>query len=57
LCCGVQWNREFEALFKIELTGTSLDTELVVENKGASPVDFQAAIHSYFDVSDISKVQ
>lgn len=51
-----QWDHAFEALFTITLTAASLDTRLVVSNQGASPLEFQAAIHSYLHTSCISNV-
>lgn len=50
------WDKPFECTFTTTLTATSLDTELIVENKGTAPFEFQAALHSYFDLSDITKV-
>lgn len=50
------WDKDFECLFTTTLTGESLDTELVVKNTGKQAFDFQAALHSYFDLSDIEKV-
>jgi len=50
------WDKDFECTFTTSLTGDSLDTELVVENKGKEAFDFQAALHSYFDLSDIADV-
>mmetsp|Transcript_16808 Transcript_16808/g.34235 ORF Transcript_16808/g.34235 Transcript_16808/m.34235 type:complete len:310 (+) Transcript_16808:33-962(+) len=50
------WDVEFEATLKVSLTASSLDTELVVANKGSDEFAFQAALHSYFDLSDIKDV-
>jgi glucose-6-phosphate 1-epimerase len=50
------WDENFEATLTTKLTGESLETEMRVTNKGRTAFDFQAALHSYFDVSDISKV-
>jgi galactose mutarotase-like enzyme len=46
---------DFKCTFTVTVTGTSLDTSLVVANTGKEDFDFQAALHSYYDVSDISK--
>jgi len=50
------WDKDFEAVFTTTLTGESLDTDLVVSNNGKEAFGFQAALHSYFDLSDISDV-
>ena len=50
------WDKKFEVLFTTTLTGESLDTSMTVTNKGGDAFDFQAALHSYFDLSDISDV-
>ena len=44
-----------ECLFSVSLTGESCDTKMVVKNTGKDDWDFQAALHSYFDISSISK--
>ena len=49
------WAQEFEVLFTTRLTAESLDTSMTVTNKGGNSFDFQAALHSYFDLSDISQ--
>ena len=49
------WDQEFEVLFTTTLTAESLDTSMTVTNKGGNSFDFQAALHSYFDLSDISQ--
>jgi len=50
------WDKEFECTFTTSLTADSLDTELEVANTGKEAFEFQAALHSYFDLSDISDV-
>jgi glucose-6-phosphate 1-epimerase len=48
------WDKPFKCLFTVTLKEDCLDTELVVENTGsAEAFDFQAALHSYFDISSI----
>jgi glucose-6-phosphate 1-epimerase len=48
------WDKPFEAEFKVTLNANSLDTKMTVKNTGDSDAfDFQAALHSYFDVSDL----
>lgn len=51
------WDKAFKATFTVSLSGSSLDTELVVDNDGSAEAwSFQAALHSYFDLSDIANV-
>jgi glucose-6-phosphate 1-epimerase len=49
------WDKPFRCLFKVTVTGTSLDTEYIVENTGGADFEFQNALHSYFDISSIKK--
>ena len=50
------WDKEFECLFTVTVTDSSLDTKMVVKNLGSESFDFQAALHSYFDISKISDI-
>jgi len=49
------WDKDFECLFTVSLTGESCDTKMTVKNTGKDDWDFQAALHSYFDISSIKK--
>jgi len=49
------WDKDFECLFEVSLTGESCDTKMIVKNNGKESFDFQAALHSYFDISSIKK--
>lgn len=49
------WGHHFEFKYSIHL-GSKLHLEMTVKNTGASPFDFQTALHSYFYVSDIRHV-
>jgi len=51
------WDEPFVADFTVSLTAASLDTTMNVQNTGSGgPFDFQAALHSYFDVSSLENV-
>ena len=47
---------QFRLLYEIELTATSLRTKLVVTNKGNDTFDFQALLHTYYKLPDISAI-
>ena len=54
------WDKPFNVDFEVSLTASSLDTKMTVTNTagaGGEAFDFQAALHSYFDVSDIDAVE
>lgn len=49
------WDEPFVVDFEVALSAASLDTKMTVTNTGSgASFDFQAALHSYFDVSDIN---
>merc|ERR1712216_500551 len=43
--------------FTVSLTAASLDTKMEVRNTGDKAWDFQAALHSYFDVSSLKNIE
>lgn len=47
------WPHEFRAQFDLELNHDSLSMSLNVENVGSKPMDFTAALHTYFSVEAI----
>eukprot|EP00622_Pseudochattonella_farcimen_P004628 FR740041.1.p1 GENE.FR740041.1~~FR740041.1.p1 ORF type:complete len:212 (+),score=34.82 FR740041.1:63-698(+) len=47
------WDKAFSCEFTASLTADSCDTTLTVENTGHHGWDFQAALHSYLDISSI----
>ncbi|CAN0177018.1 unnamed protein product [Ascophyllum nodosum] len=51
------WPHPFECMYKIQLDGPTLATELEVTNTGGDAFDFQTALHSYFRCSDINKAR
>uniref|UniRef100_A0A7S0TAA9 glucose-6-phosphate 1-epimerase n=1 Tax=Chrysocystis fragilis TaxID=1411660 RepID=A0A7S0TAA9_9STRA len=52
------WDKPFACQFKVALGPSSLDTTLTVVNTGrGESFDFQAALHSYLDVSSIGAVK
>lgn len=54
------WDQEFLCTFTITLEADQLVTKVLVENKGKdddSSFDFQAALHSYFKVSSLEKLE
>jgi glucose-6-phosphate 1-epimerase len=50
------WDQAFQCTFTVSLQADQLDTKLVVENTGAEPWSFQAALHSYFAVSALENL-
>lgn len=55
------WDKPFEAEFEVTLNekADTLDTKMTVTNvgSGSESFDFQAALHSYFDISSITKLK
>jgi glucose-6-phosphate 1-epimerase len=51
------WDKEFLCTFSVNLEADQLSTKMLVENKGAEAFDFQAALHSYFTVSSLDKLE
>ena len=50
------WDHEFKCEYTVTLTGSALDTSFKVSNTGGAPFTFDAALHSYYDISSISKI-
>jgi len=51
------WDYPFLCTFEVSVTADSLDTKLLVKNIGEDAAfDFQAALHSYFDISSIGSI-
>ncbi len=50
------WPHAFVLEMTVRLAGATLEMELAVENRGESRLSFQAALHSYWQVSDIGRV-
>lgn len=51
------WDKNFACQFEVSLTDSSLETTLTVTNfDEADAFDFQAALHSYFDISSIGSI-
>ncbi|GKY99077.1 hypothetical protein MPSEU_000863400 [Mayamaea pseudoterrestris] len=51
------WDKEFVCTFTVDLEDDQLKTKMHVENKGSDSFDFQAALHSYFTVSSLDKLE
>jgi len=51
------WDNDFCVDFTVSLTAASLDTKMEVRNTGDKAWDFQAALHSYFDVSSLENIE
>jgi glucose-6-phosphate 1-epimerase len=51
------WDKQFKCTFTVTLQEDQLDTKMWVENKGDDSFDFQAALHSYFAVSSLDKLE
>ena len=50
------WANEFDAFYSITV-GNSLTLGLSVKNTGSNPFEYQDALHTYFCVSDVRKMQ
>ncbi len=50
------WPHKFEATYEVELGSETLTTCLRVKNTGDQPFEFTCALHTYFRVSDVSKI-
>jgi len=51
------WDKDFLCTFTVDLKADQLCTKMLVENKGGDSFDFQAALHSYFTVSFLDKLE
>ena len=51
------WDKEFLCTFSVKLEAGELKTEMLVNNVGEDSFDFQAALHSYFTVSSLDKLE
>ena len=52
------WDKEFLCSFSVMVEADQLKTKMVVNNVGADEsFDFQAALHSYFTVSSLDKLE
>lgn len=51
------WDKKFKCTFTVTLQENQLDTKMLVENQGEESFDFQAALHSYFTVSSLDKLE
>jgi glucose-6-phosphate 1-epimerase len=52
------WDKEFVCTFTVELGADQLKTNMLVKNIGENEsFDFQAALHSYFTVSSLDKLE
>jgi glucose-6-phosphate 1-epimerase len=51
------WDKDFLCSFTVSLEQDHLATKLEVHNKGAESFEFQAALHSYFTVSELSNLE
>ncbi|KAH8549578.1 galactose mutarotase-like domain-containing protein [Umbelopsis sp. PMI_123] len=50
------WSHSFRLNYTVALTAKSLRTTLVVKNEDEDTFEFKSLLHTYFQVSDISKV-
>jgi len=51
------WDKPFRCTFTVSLGEDSLSTKMLVKNEGEEAFDFQAALHSYFTVSSLDKLE
>lgn len=52
------WDKEFACTFSVSLEDDQLKTNMLVNNVGSEEsFDFQAALHSYFTVSSLDKLE
>ena len=68
LCPAVAWVRAltavricrphaFKAVYSVSLHGEKLRTDFRVFNTGKEPFEFTAALHTYFEVADVSQAK
>ncbi|CAG8783432.1 3294_t:CDS:2, partial [Racocetra persica] len=50
-----EWPKKFEIIFIVTLTANTLKNTFQVTNNGTEPFDFNALLHTYYSVPDISK--
>ncbi|CAG8456760.1 3197_t:CDS:2 [Cetraspora pellucida] len=51
-----KWPKKFELIFIVTLTANTLKNTFQVTNQGTEPFTFNALLHTYYSVPDISKV-
>jgi glucose-6-phosphate 1-epimerase len=51
------WDKEFLCTFTVDLEADQLKTTMAVQNTGSDAFNFQAALHSYFTVSSLDKLE
>lgn len=51
------WDKDFSCKFTVDLESDQLNTVMNVENKGIDEWSFQAALHSYFTVSELKNLE
>lgn len=51
------WPHAFALELTVRIAGARLEMELAVENRGEARFSFQAALHSYWRVQDLARVQ
>jgi glucose-6-phosphate 1-epimerase len=51
------WDKDFACKFTVKLDSDQLDTIMNVENTGSEEWSFQAALHSYFTVSELQNLE
>lgn len=51
------WDAAFKCTYTVTLDADQLATKLIVENTGETAWSFQAALHSYFSVSALDKLE
>jgi glucose-6-phosphate 1-epimerase len=51
------WDKDFHVTFAVDLEADQLSTKMVVKNTGSDGFDMQAALHSYFTVSALDKLE
>ncbi|MEX8518747.1 MAG: D-hexose-6-phosphate mutarotase [Leptothrix sp. (in: b-proteobacteria)] len=51
------WPHAFELELTVSVNGKQLDMELSVLNTGATPIEFQAALHTYLRTQNVLKAQ
>ncbi|CAG8477283.1 11941_t:CDS:2 [Funneliformis caledonium] len=50
------WPKKFKLIYTVTLKDGALKTDLTVKNEDSTPFDFQALLHVYYSVPDISKL-
>lgn len=50
------WPHDFRLVYRVEIEAAKLRLKLEIHNTGNAPFEFETALHTYFNVSDVRKI-